>query len=356
MIQLVTPTTTAWENPFTDVDLTSDFYNGVAYCNQKGLIQGVSANTFDVDTLATRAMVVTILYRMEGSPTVSGENPFRDVKETDWFYAPVLWASQQGIVNGYDNGAFGASDAITREQLATILMRYAFTQVSNCLYSRLNGVTDVDSIAAYALESVREAVVMGILPVQDKQINPTGSVHRGDLAVAMAALAQNVLTIDKAMLNEYPKSCNYGHPAPLSGKWIQGTAFGTNSYTDGANNDTYDKAWDKDPSTFFDPAEAEPEERYTGIQTTEAYVLTEIRILPRYGWLDRFKGASIQGSNDGKTWTTLWTSESEATEWDYQIISADKIENNTGYTVFRYVNMINHGDVAEIELFGTVKE
>ncbi len=353
---LNTPVTKTWTNPFTDISVSSNYYNGVAYCNQKNLINGTSAITFSPDTPATRAMVVTILYRMEGSPAISGNSPFTDVAPNDWFCNAVLWASQQGIVNGYEDGTFGANNNITREQLAAILFRYAYTKINSCYYSEMEGVTDVGEVASYAVDSVQKAVLMGILNVQNKKINPDGSVTRGDLAVAMAALNQNVLTTMYSMLNDYPSSIPFGHYAPEKGEWITGETFGTDSYSGNTNNDTYDKAWDNDVYTFFDPVSGATEDCYTGIKTDKPYILTEIRILPRYDWTNRFNGATIQGSNDGKKWTTLWASGAAASSWDYQIISAVDLKNNNGYKMFRYVNLVEHGDVAEIELYGYVQD
>ncbi|MBQ3860900.1 MAG: hypothetical protein II779_10245, partial [Clostridia bacterium] len=83
----------------------------------------------------------------------------------------------------------------------------------------------------------------------------------------------------------------------------------------------------------------------------EPYILEKVAILSRSGWLDRFAGASIEGSNDGEEWETLWESDDVApSATEYNIVT--EFENNYGYKMFRYINWINHGDVAEVEFYG----
>lgn len=135
------------------------------------------------------------------------------------------------------------------------------------------------------------------------------------------------------------------------GTLLEGEIFGTESYHN--SGDTYDKAWDGDRSTHFGPKESATDMYYTGIKTEVPYILTEIRILPRENWADRFLGAEIQGSNDGREWFSIWKSDYTASSVSFQYIGADEFNNNTGYTMFRFVNTVSHGDVAEIELYGT---
>jgi len=102
--------------------------------------------------------------------------------------------------------------------------------------------------------------------------------------------------------------------------------------------------------TFFDPLGIG--DGYAGIDAGAKYILTQIVIHPRDGFLDRYYGAEIQGSNDMENWTTLFFAEDAAAEWDWQVITEDMIQNNTGYRYFRYYNEIMHGDVGEVELYG----
>ena len=155
-----------------------------------------------------------------------------------------------------------------------------------------------------------------------------------------------------AYTDAYPYSKDYDHPA-ADGLLI-GELFGTDAWDGG--DASYDKAWDGDIATFFDPAGV-GEVNHTGVKLSEEYILTEIRIHPRDGFLGRFNGATIQGSNDGENWTDVFLSEAVAEVADYQIIKADAFiaGSNTGYIYYRYANNLEHGDVAEVELYGEVK-
>ena len=117
--------TTAWTNPFTDVKTGDWYYDAVKYASQNGLFNGTTATTFGPNTDMTRAMLVTVLYRLEGKPTVTGTNTFTDVKSGEWYTDAVLWANANNIVGGYGNGLFGTNDSVTREQMALLLHRYA---------------------------------------------------------------------------------------------------------------------------------------------------------------------------------------------------------------------------------------
>lgn len=151
----------------------------------------------------------------------------------------------------------------------------------------------------------------------------------------------------------YPASTDHGCYKPEEGILIEGTLIGTPSFS-GGSGDSYDKAWDGDPYTYYDPQNGASDSSYTGVETDEPYVVTEVRILPREGWLDRFEGAQIQGSNDGEEWFTIWESKLPAKEWKYACYTGKRIDcPEEGYTMFRYVNLYTHGDVAEIELYGS---
>ena len=108
--------------------------------------------------------------------------------------------------------------------------------------------------------------------------------------------------------------------------------------------------FDGDPATFFDPP-AKGGDNWCGMDFGKAVVLEKVAILSRENWNARFKGATIDGSNDGTNWTTLWKSEGEGTNPDYYVIT--EFENNTGYSMYRYHNDEEHGDVAEVEFYGT---
>ena len=118
----------AWNNPFTDVKESDWFFDNVRYVYENGLFSGISDTEFAPNTAMTRAMLVTVLYRAEGESDISNENlgyPFADVEPDSWYTDAVYWARLNGIVEGYDDETFGTNDEITREQIAAIMFRYA---------------------------------------------------------------------------------------------------------------------------------------------------------------------------------------------------------------------------------------
>lgn len=116
-----------WSNPFKDVSSEDWYYEDVKYANINGLMGGTAADLFSPDVLCNRAMLVTVLWRSEGSPKVENADPFSDVLANEWYTDAVNWAAVNGIVGGYGDGKFGPSDVITHEQCVLILQRY-------CLY------------------------------------------------------------------------------------------------------------------------------------------------------------------------------------------------------------------------------
>ena len=125
MILSMAPTTLAASSVFTDVKADDWFADEVKYVYDNGLMQGVGNNKFDPNGMTTRAMIVTILWRLENEPAVNYAMNFEDVVANTWYTEAVRWAASEKIVEGYGNGKFGTDDAITREQMVTILYRYA---------------------------------------------------------------------------------------------------------------------------------------------------------------------------------------------------------------------------------------
>ena len=112
--------------PFKDVDEDDWFFKAVEYAYANKLFSGTSAKTFSPEVAMTRAMLVTVLYSLEGDPAVSGSSSFSDVDADDWYHDAVLWAAKNGVVAGYDDGSFGSTDIVTREQMAVILHKYPY--------------------------------------------------------------------------------------------------------------------------------------------------------------------------------------------------------------------------------------
>ena len=136
---------------FTDVKDSDWFASAVKYAYEKGLMSGTGSGLFSPNTATNRAMLVTILYRLEGSPTVSNASSFTDVASGTYYADAVAWAAQNGIVSGYGNNRFGPTDNITREQLAAILYRYAQYKNNDTTASAdLSAYTDATTISAYA--------------------------------------------------------------------------------------------------------------------------------------------------------------------------------------------------------------
>ena len=150
------------------------------YALSKGLMNGVGGGKFDPNGSLTRAMLVTILYRSEGSPKVGGEaNPFTDVQAGQWYTDAVIWASKEGIVNGMTETTFAPNDSITREQIATILYRYdGSPKVSGNLYQ----FSDAFSVSAYAYDAMLWAVKSGIINGLDGKLAPQDNATRAQTA------------------------------------------------------------------------------------------------------------------------------------------------------------------------------
>ena len=180
---------------FSDVKTTAWYYEAVQYAVDNGLFQGTSATTFEPDTVMTRAMLVTVLYRLDGEPAVMAANGFTDVKNNAWYTDAVTWASQNNIVSGYGNGLFGTSDAITREQLATILYNYAnYKGDSVADTAQLDSYTDSGEISVWAETSLSWAVGADLINgITETTLAPCGSATRAQVATILMRFCENVL-------------------------------------------------------------------------------------------------------------------------------------------------------------------
>ena len=175
---------------FKDVSQNVWYYNSVKYCYDNGIIMGTTDTTFSPNTNITRGNLVTILWRMEGNPKVSGNIAFPDVKETDYYYEAVKWAEKSGVVHGYDTGKFGPNNNISREQLATILNNYAkYKKKDTSDKADLTKFTDNKKISSYAREGVAWAVAKKVISgkVNGTMVDPQGKASRAEAA----AMIQN---------------------------------------------------------------------------------------------------------------------------------------------------------------------
>ena len=170
---------------FTDVPADAWYHGAVDYAVANGLMNGTSPTTFEPGTATTRGMIVTILWRLEGSPAVSSANPFTDVAKGAWYTDAITWAAANGIVNGKGGGKFGPTDTLTREQFATILYRYAkdYKGYDVSAAADISGYTDAGSVSSWALDAVKwanaEGLVNGRTPTT---LVPGGSASRAEAA------------------------------------------------------------------------------------------------------------------------------------------------------------------------------
>lgn len=172
--------------PFTDVRESDWFYQEVKYVYEKGMMNGVSGDAFAPNSSTSRAMLVTILYRLAGSPAAQAPT-FPDVSPTQYYTYPVGWAAGQSIVNGYEDGRFLPDGLITREQLAAVLYRYSRAMGYNtALRGDLSKFSDQGKISAYAAEPMSWAVAAGLLSgMGDGTVNPQGYATRAQVAAIL---------------------------------------------------------------------------------------------------------------------------------------------------------------------------
>lgn len=177
--------------PFADVAKGSWYYEGVRYAYENGLMSGTGEGTFSPDLPTSRGMLVTILYRLAGSPA-AGSASFTDVAQGQWYADGVAWASANGVVSGYPDGSFRPNDTITREQMAAILYQYARIQGKlDDSRADLSLFSDLDSLSAYAKEPMSWAVAQGLFSgVSADTLAPGGSTTRAQAAVILTAFSK----------------------------------------------------------------------------------------------------------------------------------------------------------------------
>ncbi len=173
--------------PFTDVKEGDWFHDAVRYVYDNGLMEGVGDGQFAPNATTNRAMVVTILYRLAGEPDVSGDVGFADVESGLWYSNAVLWAAEKGIVNGISETEFAPAGDLTREQLATVLYRYAESMGFDVSASvDLSGFPDAGDIQSYATQALSWAVAEGLLQgFEDDSLQPGGTATRAQIATIL---------------------------------------------------------------------------------------------------------------------------------------------------------------------------
>lgn len=173
---------------FNDLDLTTWYHDGIHYCVKNGLMDGIGGNLFDPNGITTRGQIVTILWRLEGKPAVNYATTFDDVPVDTWYTEAVRWAASEKIVDGYSTIAFGPMDTITREQLATILWRYAKYKgmdVSVGENTNILSYNDALEVSEWAIPAMQWVCGAGVLQGSDGNLMPTGTAKRCEAAAML---------------------------------------------------------------------------------------------------------------------------------------------------------------------------
>ena len=174
-------------NPFTDVSEKDWFYGDVMFVYENGLMLGTSKTLFSPYGTATRGMMATILWRMEGSPAPKGKNSFTDVEAGKWYADAITWTAENGIFAGYGKDKFGPDDPITREQLAAIFYRYAdYKGYDLTVKGNLDKFKDADKITDYAKTAMQWAVGSGLVKGKSGNLlDPQGTATRAEIAAML---------------------------------------------------------------------------------------------------------------------------------------------------------------------------
>lgn len=178
---------------FSDTKSSDWYAEAAAYAYNNGLMQGDENGNFGGNDSATRGQIVTILHRLAGEPD-AGDAKFNDVKGTEYYADAVAWAATNGLVNGYEDGTFSANGDVTREELATILYRFASAQgwVGETT-GALTGFSDGDTTSEWATEALAWAVSVGLLQGNDDgTLNPGGNATRAEIATILMRFCENI--------------------------------------------------------------------------------------------------------------------------------------------------------------------
>ena len=185
----------AGENPFTDVPASHWAHDDITYVYENDLMNGTDGSLFSPESTTTRAQVVTVLYRLAGQPAADWDNPFWDVPASAWFHDAVTWAWENDITGGVSSTHFGAGNAVTREQLATFLYRYAQDQgYDTSARADLSGYSDAGLVSSYATEALSWANATGLITgTTATTLSPQGSATRAQVATILSRFCQDVI-------------------------------------------------------------------------------------------------------------------------------------------------------------------
>lgn len=183
---------------FSDVNTSADYYNGLEYLYINNIINGTTDSTFSPDVYMSRAMLVSMLYRIEGEPEVliDASNKFLDIKNEDWYSDAVIWANTEGLVNGVTETLFAPNENLTKEQVIVILDRYYenyylnnnnFLDVSSL--DNVEGIADIELASSYSKEAINNMYEFGILYTdKNNRLSPQSDISRADVAYMLGEL------------------------------------------------------------------------------------------------------------------------------------------------------------------------
>jgi len=205
----VVGTTAAEKSPYTDVKPKRWSYEAIKYVTDNGYMNGTSAKKFDPESTMTRAMVVTVLYRLQGEPRVNFSTKFLDVKKGQWYTNAVIWAAENGIVNGKGEGLFAPMENVTREQLAAIIMRYAPEEyIITEERADIKGYADYKKISKYARTALSWANAVELITGKtETTLAPQNSATREEFATILMRFKE---------YDEFKYELVYNVPKPLS--------------------------------------------------------------------------------------------------------------------------------------------
>ncbi|MBQ9721592.1 MAG: S-layer homology domain-containing protein, partial [Oscillospiraceae bacterium] len=181
---------------FTDADPTAWYHDGVHYVLENGIMSGLGNGQFAPNDTTSRAMLAQILYNMEGKPAIRSGIPFEDVSESDWYAMAISWAESNGIIGGYGNGKFGPNDDLTREQLVTIMYRYAKDKgidVSVGENTNILSYDDAFDVSEWAIPAMQWAVGNGLISGRTAStLNPKDKATRAEIATIIMRYCEEI--------------------------------------------------------------------------------------------------------------------------------------------------------------------
>jgi hypothetical protein len=173
-----------WVNIFTDVSADAWYYEAVAFTHYHGIFGSVGGGQFAPHMDMTRAMFVSLLYRMEGNPAPHNANRFTDVASGRWYHNAVQWAAEQGLVSGVGGGLFAPDRLITRQEMAALLLRYSHFKGYSIPSNRTaHSFTDTAQISSWAGLAVQSMSAAGVLNDLNNAFNPQNPISRAEAAV-----------------------------------------------------------------------------------------------------------------------------------------------------------------------------